>query len=61
MDRERLQMESQQSSPSLAWYHQESRRPLASLVFVIPILVVYEAGGLMLGPQAMRNLSLIHI
>ncbi|MCH2398073.1 MAG: CPBP family intramembrane metalloprotease [Pirellulales bacterium] len=55
MDRERLQMESQQSSPSLAWYHQESRRPLASLVFVIPILVVYEAGGLMLGPQAMRN------
>lgn len=48
-------MESQQSSPSLAWYHQESRRPLASLVFVIPILVVYEVGGLMLGPQAMRN------
>ena len=48
-------MGSQQSSPSLAWYHEESRRPLASLVFVIPLLVVYEVGGVVLGPEAMRN------
>jgi Type II CAAX prenyl endopeptidase Rce1-like len=36
-------------------YWQQSRRPLASLAFVAPLLLVYEAGILWLGPQAMRN------
>src|SRR5262245_11493587 len=36
-------------------YWQQSRRPLASLAFVTPLLLVYEAGVLWLGPQAMRN------
>jgi membrane protease YdiL (CAAX protease family) len=36
-------------------YWQQSRRPLTSLAFVTPLLVVYEAGVLWLGPQAMRN------
>lgn len=38
-----------------AAYWVESRRPLASLVFVAPLLVVYEAGVLVLGPGAVRN------
>ncbi len=33
----------------------ESTRPLVSLLFVAPMLVVYEAGVLLLGPEAMRN------
>jgi len=36
-------------------YWIESRQPLASLAFVLPLLVAYEAGVLMLGPQAVRN------
>ncbi len=36
-------------------YWQQSRRPLSSLAFVTPLLAVYEAGQLWLGPQAMRN------
>jgi Type II CAAX prenyl endopeptidase Rce1-like len=36
-------------------YWQQSRRPLTSLAFVTPLLIVYEAGVLWLGPQAMRN------
>jgi membrane protease YdiL (CAAX protease family) len=36
-------------------YWQQSRRPLASLAFVTPLLLCYEAGVLWLGPQAMRN------
>jgi len=36
-------------------YWSESRQPLASLAFVAPILVVYEAGVVALGPQAIRN------
>jgi membrane protease YdiL (CAAX protease family) len=32
-------------------YWVESRRPLASLVFVAPLLIAYEAGGLLLGAQ----------
>src|SRR5262245_105553 len=36
-------------------YWQQSRRPLASLAFVAPLLLIYEAGILWLGPQAMRN------
>ena len=36
-------------------YWQQSRRPLASLAFVTPLLAIYEFGVLWLGPQAMRN------
>jgi hypothetical protein len=36
-------------------YWQQSRRPLVSLAFVAPLLLIYEAGILWLGPQAMRN------
>ncbi len=36
-------------------YWQQSRLPLASLAFVTPLLALYEAGVLWLGPQAMRN------
>ncbi len=36
-------------------YWQQSRRPLSSLAFVTPLLAIYEAGELWLGPQAMRN------
>lgn len=37
------------------YYWQQSRRPLTCLAFVAPLLVLYEAGVLWLGPQAMRN------
>ena len=47
------------SPPTVAtvWtgYLAESRRPLASLVFIVPLLVVYEAGVCLLGPRAVRN------
>ncbi len=36
-------------------YWQESARPLSSLVFVIPMLLVYELGIIWQGPAAMRN------
>lgn len=36
-------------------YWAESRRPLASLLFILPLLIVYEAGVLSLGPAAVRN------
>lgn len=36
-------------------YWSQSRRPLTSLVFITPLLVIYEAGVLLLGPQAVRN------
>ena len=48
-------------SNKVAWseiggdYWQQSRRPLASLAFVAPLLLVYELGVLLLGPLAMRN------
>jgi len=37
------------------WYWNESRQPLASLVFVGPLLLVYEVGVVWLGPEAVRN------
>lgn len=40
------------SSPS---YWPESRRPLACLAFVLPILAIYEVGVLWLGADAIRN------
>ena len=36
-------------------YWQESRQPMAGLLFVAPLLAGYEAGVLILGPQAIRN------
>jgi hypothetical protein len=42
-------------NPLATGYWAESRRPLASLVFVAPLLVVYELGVLALGPAALRN------
>jgi hypothetical protein len=36
-------------------YWVESRQPLASLVFIAPLLVGYEAGVLLIGPQRVRN------
>jgi len=36
-------------------YWEESRVPLASLMFVAPLLVFYELGVLLLGPEAIRN------
>ncbi len=36
-------------------YWEQSRRPLLSLLFVLPLLVAYEWGVLWLGPQAVRN------
>ena len=36
-------------------YAEQSRRPLAALAFVLPLLALYEAGVLVLGPQAVRN------
>ena len=38
-----------------ASYWSVSRGPLASLAFIVPLLIVYEAGVLGLGPQAARN------
>lgn len=36
-------------------YLRQSSRPLPSLAFILPLLVIYEAGVIMLGPQAVRN------
>ncbi len=40
---------------SASGYWDESRRPLTSLVFVLPLLLIYETGVLFLGTQAIRN------
>lgn len=37
------------------YYWNESRQPLMSLVFVAPLLAVYEVGVVWLGPDAVRN------
>lgn len=36
-------------------YWQESTRPISSLALITPLLVFYEAGVLLMGPQAIRN------
>jgi membrane protease YdiL (CAAX protease family) len=36
-------------------YWSQSRRPLASLLFAGPLLVIYESGLICLGPHALRN------
>jgi hypothetical protein len=41
--------------PTAARYWNESRLPLASLIFITPLLVIYEAGVLALGADAVRN------
>jgi hypothetical protein len=54
-------MPAKQSSPPSALaraandYWCQSRRPLASLAFVLPLLLLYEGGVLFLGTQAVRN------
>jgi membrane protease YdiL (CAAX protease family) len=40
--------------PENGYWH-ASRQPLASLLFVTPLLIVYELGVLIAGPQALRN------
>ncbi len=42
-------------SQAVDFYWRQSRRPLASLAFVVPLLVLYEGGVLLLGPRAVRN------
>ena len=46
---------SQEPGASLKEYAAQSARPLVSLMFVAPLLVVYELGVILLGPQALRN------
>lgn len=43
------------AAPAKSGYWEESARPLASLAFVAPLLLTYEAGVLWLGPEAIRN------
>src|SRR5690349_17804813 len=38
-----------------AGYWREAKRPLTSLVFILPLLFIYEGGVLALGPSAVRN------
>jgi membrane protease YdiL (CAAX protease family) len=49
-----VELPSSPPEPSTGYWG-ESRRPLASLVFIAPLLVLYELGVLILGPQAVRN------
>jgi hypothetical protein len=42
-------------SQTASYYWSQSRRPLASLAFVLPLLVLYEGGVVILGPHAVRN------
>ena len=48
-------MNQQPSSTELKAYLTESSRPLVALVFVTPMLLIYEAGVLLLGADATRN------
>ncbi len=45
----------EQPRSSLQDYAAESARPLVSMAFVAPLLVVYEFGVILLGPHALRN------
>jgi hypothetical protein len=42
-------------APADQSYWSVSRQPLASLLFISPLLVAYEAGIIVLGPHAVRN------
>jgi len=41
--------------PSLPGYWQATARPFTSLIFVLPMLAIYEVGILLLGSHAIRN------
>ena len=36
-------------------YQKETQRPIVSLAFVLPILIFYEIGSILLGPEALRS------
>mgnify|MGYP000968160151 CR=1 FL=1 len=42
-------------------YWEESRAPLASLMFVTPLLLFYEFGVVLLGPEAVRELQVVDL
>ncbi len=44
-----------ETPPCALTYWEATARPLMSLVFVLPMLGIYEAGVLLLGPVAIRN------
>ncbi|TWT39107.1 CPBP family intramembrane glutamic endopeptidase [Blastopirellula retiformator] len=48
-------MSDAETAPPSPGYFAESARPLMSLAFVVPMLVIYEVGVFALGPQAIRN------
>ena len=54
-------MPTKQATASPLWrqtlteYWRQSRRPLVSLAFVLPLLLIYEAGVILLGTTAVRN------
>ncbi len=41
--------------PFSTGYLEQSRRPLVSLAFIVPLLATYEGGVIYLGPAALRN------
>jgi Type II CAAX prenyl endopeptidase Rce1-like len=41
--------------PLSSEYLEQSRRPLVSLAFIVPLLATYEGGVIYLGPGALRN------
>jgi len=53
--RARTRAEKVSSDTHWKTYLGEARRPVVSLAFVAPMLLVYELGILILGPEAMRN------
>jgi len=52
---DRLQAETRAITTASSNYWNQSRRPLASLFFVLPLLLCYEVGTLWLGSAAVRN------
>ncbi|MBM4088622.1 MAG: CPBP family intramembrane metalloprotease [Planctomycetes bacterium] len=42
-------------APSPVEYTAESTRPLVSMLFIAPLLFIYEVGVVVLGPHALRN------
>ena len=52
---DRLQAETKAITTASSNYWNQSRRPLASLFFVLPLLLCYEVGTLWLGSAAVRN------
>lgn len=50
-----LQLDSELQTAVATDYWNQSRRPLASALFILPLLLIYEGGILWLGPEAVRN------